>query len=151
MILKLDYDCSKTEMLSRFRTGLISLKRVQDSKMNDEIKIVIKSVHCTAHGFHVILDYFDDIFKYQDHYFSKLMDNAGMQFGLINTNRLCTIIIQSMFGSDITRSFFDMRRVIRREKYFNLLFNYKNGRQFVDDFETKAEIEELISEVMKGK
>ena len=138
-LLKLDYDCSKKDMMSLLYKGLVSMRRVHDSKMS--CPIIVKAMYAarTTHGYHIKLSYCDNILLY----------DATMQKIIEPDIRNYILHLQSLFGSDRTRGFFDARRVYHKEKIFNMLFDYKNGQQFSEDKQTKNEVNKLIRDVLK--
>jgi hypothetical protein len=139
--LKLDYDCGKDELLRRFSNGLKAIRRVQLSKMPETLKLLIHvtEVKATRKGYHVCIHYVDDIALNGSGANNQIQLEPAIKYYIVN--------LQTILGSDITRSFFDARRIYKGEKVYNLLFDYKSGQQFVADAHLQKELNCMIDKV----
>ena len=139
MKLRLDYDCNKEAMQTKFHNGLIALNRVRQSKSNRPIFITVTKVEKTRKGWHIYAIYRDDI-----------TDIRGMWTSAIGSmaDRCDTLILQSIFDSDRTRTAFDRRRVFLKEPIYNLMATYKNGQQFVRDEKLEEKLNDIIIEAL---
>lgn len=108
--LALDFD--KRWIIKDFAHAIWRIYHVYFDKRDYLPFIYVKRVDQTKKGWHVYVSFMDE-----ERATTKINEKEA---------RLITLIIQSAFETDKTRTLYDYLRTMRNEKEFNLLFKHKN-------------------------
>lgn len=131
--LKLDLDLSSfREVKKLIRDRIISIKIVYNFKREYLPAISVTKVVKTSKGFHVYLSFYD----------------KNINFNTETEKNLAILLIQTIFGSDLTRSVFDYLRVTSEDPYWNLLADYKNGKSFKEIPNYSTQLNEIIEKTL---
>lgn len=105
-------------MLKKWKKGIWTINRVFASKRTYAPVVFIERVMKTRKGYHVYA-------------------RVTLFERIAQADRNWTVLaLQRVLGSDSTRDLFDSLRIIRKERVFNLMFDYKNGYRAT--FDTSA-------------
>jgi hypothetical protein len=132
--LKIDYDRRNIQRFFGRRVDKLFMVYYVKREYLPDMKVT--RVARTRHGYHVYARYKDPGVYEMEH--------------CPDTLRLMQLHVQRMLGSDGTRTFFDTLRIVRGDKDWNLMFDYKNGRQVREDREMREKLNAIIRKSKKG-
>lgn len=130
-LLKIDYD--SRSILRYFKRRVSKVYYVFYFKRDSLPTINVIRAERTRKGWHVWVRFKDK--------------NLAARDGDSDTVKLETLILQNALGSDSTRTLFDMLRVHRGDKDWNLMFKYKNGYVASEDPEMRRKLNDIALRV----
>ncbi|MGI0060529.1 MAG: hypothetical protein ACREBJ_12260 [Nitrosotalea sp.] len=119
--LKLDFD--HRHIKKQWSMNIWRIYRIYSYKRDYLPYIHVEKVTETRKGIHVIVRFVD-----------KEKCRTEREYKLI------TLIWQGVLESDNTRTGFDLLRILKGDKTFNLLFGYKSGKKAADNGKLKNDL-----------